>query len=143
MNLTVRELSELPSTARKLLEEYGDYNIWLFYGEMGAGKTTLIKEICGARDVVDNISSPTFSIVNEYWTSTDETIYHFDFYRIEDQKEAIDIGLDEYFYSGDLCLVEWPERIPSLIPDDYLEINIKLGDNNQRILSIIPHGGEN
>ncbi|MCR9252220.1 MAG: tRNA (adenosine(37)-N6)-threonylcarbamoyltransferase complex ATPase subunit type 1 TsaE [bacterium] len=143
MEIEVNDLSELPEAAKTLIDQYSDrYKVWLFYGEMGAGKTTFIKELCHHANVVDNISSPTFSIVNEYWTESEDVVYHFDFYRIESEREAIDIGLDEYFYSEDLCFVEWPERIPSLIPDEYLEINIKLGDNNQRILSVRPHGGE-
>ena len=143
MELILTDLSDLPNAGRTVIENFADtYKVWLFYGEMGAGKTTFIKELCNQLNVLDNISSPTFSIVNEYLTEEEDTIYHFDFYRIEDQQEAIGIGVDEYFCSGDLCFVEWPQRIPSLIPDEYLEINIILEENNQRRLSIKPHGGE-
>ena len=127
MELIIKDLADLPDAGKAVIEKYAEnYKVWLFYGEMGAGKTTFIKEICNQLNVLDTISSPTFSIVNEYLTEEEDTIYHFEFYRIEDQQEAIGIGVDEYFYSGDLCFVEWPQRIPSLIPDEYLEINIIL-----------------
>ncbi len=135
-------LDDLDKIANYLVSHHSDTPIWLFQGEMGAGKTTLIKSICDLKRVVDNVSSPTFSIVNEYLTDEDEVLYHFDFYRIEDEKEAVDIGVDEYFYSRDLCLIEWSERIPSLIPDEYVEINIKLGDSNERNFFVTKHGGE-
>ena len=91
--------------------------VWLFYGEMGAGKTTLIKALCQAWEVEDTVSSPTFALVNEYRTSKGQVVYHFDFYRIEDEEEATDIGLEEYFYSQRYCLVEWPTKIRNLLPE--------------------------
>tara|TARA_Y100000589_G_scaffold246893_1_gene234728 strand:+ start:42618 stop:43055 length:438 start_codon:yes stop_codon:yes gene_type:complete len=109
---------------------------WLFYGEMGAGKTTLIKNFCVKAGVFDNVTSPTFSLVNEYLTKNDETIYHFDFYRIEDEEEAIHIGFDEYLYSGNICLIEWPEKIPNLLPHSNLNIIFKINSDNSRTITL-------
>ncbi len=133
-------LSEIDKAAEWLLGNWDQYFIWCFVGDMGSGKTTLIKAICENRGVIDPMSSPTFSIVNEYSTNAGETIYHFDFYRLEHESEAENIGVEEYFYSGDHCLIEWPEKVATLIPDNYLEISIKLVGENQRALSILPHG---
>lgn len=108
----------------------------LFYGEMGVGKTTLIKEICKELGVLDNISSPTFSLVNEYQTSQNETVFHFDFYRIEDEEEALDMGIEEYFYSNDWCLVEWPENIKNLLPLDAVEIRLTVLEDGKRNIQI-------
>jgi len=113
-----------------------DYKIWLFEGEMGAGKTTLIKELCRVLKVTDVVTSPTFSLVNEYFTEQGETIYHFDFYRITKEEEALNIGVEEYLYSGNLCLIEWPSRIPSLIPAKHLKIFLNLGAESQRAAEI-------
>jgi tRNA threonylcarbamoyladenosine biosynthesis protein TsaE len=110
--------------------------VWLFYGEMGAGKTTLIKNICRQFSVTDNVSSPTFSLVNEYNTENGQTIYHFDFYRIDDEEEAINIGFDEYIYSGNLCLIEWPEKIPNLLPLSNLCIIFKINSDNTRTIIV-------
>jgi tRNA threonylcarbamoyladenosine biosynthesis protein TsaE len=104
---------------------------------MGSGKTTTIKSICEALGSADNINSPTFSIVNEYIDSQNKPIYHFDFYRIETEVEAIDIGCDEYFYSNELCLIEWSEKIPSLIPPKNIEISIKLVGENHREIQLL------
>jgi len=113
-----------------------DYKIWLFEGEMGAGKTTLIKKLCKVLKVTDTVTSPTFSLVNEYLTKENEIIYHFDFYRITKEEEALNIGVEEYFYSGNLCLIEWPSRIPSLIPAKHLKIFLNLGAESQRTAEI-------
>ena len=118
--------------ARSLLSEAVDTRVWLFNGEMGAGKTTLIKSICEELGVVENMSSPTFSIVNVYEDQKGDPIYHFDFYRMEDELEAADIGAEDYFYSGHFCFIEWPERVPNLIPSDHLKININLVDSLTR-----------
>jgi tRNA threonylcarbamoyladenosine biosynthesis protein TsaE len=99
---------------------------------MGAGKTTLIKSICKVLGVKDNVSSPTFSLVNEYHTIKGEIVYHFDFYRIKSEEEASDIGVDEYFYSDEYCFVEWPSMIPSLWPDEYVMINIEIISEKER-----------
>ncbi len=129
-------LSDLPKVAEELLKNNSS-KIILFYGEMGAGKTTFIKEICKKLGVTDTISSPTFSIVNEYLTSSGETIYHFDFYRLNDESEALDIGVEEYFYSGNLCLIEWPEKINSLLPDNAIKVYLSENTNDTRNIKII------
>lgn len=127
-------LDEIKEAAYKLMRLCADCKIWLFEGEMAAGKTTLIKQICKNLGVKDVVTSPTFSLVNEYATSDSETIYHFDFYRIKHETEALDIGADEYFYSNNLCLIEWPSKIPSLVPKNHAEINIMhTGDNKRKI----------
>lgn len=107
-----------------------------FYAKMGVGKTTFIKELCQVLGVVDVINSPTFAIVNEYNTEKDELLYHFDFYRIKVIQEAVDFGADEYFYSGSTCLIEWPELIEPLLPDDCLKVRIELLPNDERELII-------
>ncbi len=108
----------------------------LFYGQMGTGKTTLIKEICKELQVKDTISSPTFSLVNEYQTSKNEKVFHFDFYRIMDEKEALDMGIEEYFYNNDWCLIEWPENIENLLPLEVVEIHITTLDNGKRNIQL-------
>lgn len=115
-------------------------DIWLFMGQMGAGKTTLIKAICGTLQVLDEVNSPTFSIVNEYLTATDETLYHFDFYRLENEEEAYNIGVEEYFYSGNTCMIEWPERVEGLLPDNFLRIDITENTDQSRTIKLTMHG---
>jgi tRNA threonylcarbamoyladenosine biosynthesis protein TsaE len=129
-------LDEIIKWSKKLLLEYSEYKIWLFEGEMGAGKTTFIKEICKNLGVTQNVSSPTFSIVNEYLTLENQTIYHFDFYRLKHETEALDIGADEYFNSGNLCLIEWSSKIPSLIPYEHISIHLSIIDSNKRKLFV-------
>ena len=113
--------------------------VWLFVGEMGAGKTTSIKTICEALDVKDEISSPTFSIVNEYFSDQIGTIYHFDCYRLKDDDEALSIGIEDYFYSGYHCFVEWPQKIERLIPDEFLMLNFEKIDESTRLLTVSKH----
>ncbi|MBN1113126.1 MAG: tRNA (adenosine(37)-N6)-threonylcarbamoyltransferase complex ATPase subunit type 1 TsaE [Bacteroidales bacterium] len=136
MQIKVSNLSELPNAAKQILEEIKERKIIAFYGNMGAGKTTLITELCRALNVVDTISSPTFSLVNEYHTQNDEIIFHFDFYRIEKQEEVYDFGYEEYFYSENLCLIEWPELIENLLPEDYITIKIEIIDNDSRLITV-------
>lgn len=124
-------LHELDDVAKKLLATAGDRRVWLFHGEMGAGKTTLIKSLCSELGVTSSMTSPTFSIVNEY-DGNKGTIYHFDFYRLKNENEAYDIGVDEYLESGNFCFIEWPERIPSLLPLKYFELDIILVDASTR-----------
>ncbi len=111
-------------------------NCLAFYGEMGAGKTTLIKAICEELNVKDIISSPSFSLVNEYVTDRDDKVFHFDFYRLNKTSEAFDLGYEEYFYSGNLCLIEWPEKIEQLLPLQHTKINIIVKENNQREIDV-------
>ncbi|MGL1888744.1 MAG: tRNA (adenosine(37)-N6)-threonylcarbamoyltransferase complex ATPase subunit type 1 TsaE [Reichenbachiella sp.] len=136
MELKLNSLDEISSVAKQVIEFSEGVKIWLFEGQMGAGKTTLIKAVCEELGIVDDTSSPTFSLVNVYEDRKGEEYYHFDFYRLNDEMEALDIGSDEYFYSGNHCFIEWAEKIPSLIPPENIEISIKLGDNNSRIISL-------
>lgn len=134
-------LYDLDQVAGEILEKAAPYKVWLFHGEMGSGKTTFIKKVCKKLGVSDTTSSPTFSIVNEY-LAAGERVYHFDFYRIRNESEAFDIGSEEYFYSGDLCLVEWPEKIPSLIPAVHANVFITVLNENQRTIALSVHDGK-
>lgn len=134
--------SDLKEIAEYISRELRKFQVWLFSGEMGSGKTTLIKEIGKVLGVADAMSSPTFSIVNEYETPEHLKVYHFDFYRIRNEAEAYDIGTDEYFYSGSPCFVEWPEKIPSLIPLLHANVDIQVENNTQRTIVISFHDGE-
>lgn len=140
MVIEVNGLNELKAAARQIINFAGAENIWVLNGEMGAGKTTLSKAICAELGVMDTVQSPTFSIVNEYLTGSDEQIYHFDFYRLEHPEEALAIGVEEYFDSGNICLIEWPQKIGNLLPEKHLAISIKdLGDK-KRELTLTHHG---
>lgn len=127
--------NELVKAVQFLQAHLQNQKIFLFYGEMGAGKTTFIKAFCAALGVEDTVSSPTFSIVNEY-LSPKGKIYHFDCYRLKNQTEALDFGIEEYLYSGNYCLIEWPEKIPDLLPENYLRISIEVQPDQQRKLTI-------
>ena len=126
---------ELYPVADEIIKLSSSKKIFAFFGEMGAGKTTLIKKICEKLNVHDYISSPTFSLVNEYETGSGNLIYHFDFYRIKSPTEAIDIGFDEYLYSGNLCLIEWPEKVQQLIPEETINVKI-IPENNVRNITL-------
>ena len=128
-------LSELPKIANKIIQDV-PHKVLLFYGKMGVGKTTLIKEIVKQLKVEDLVSSPTFSLVNEYHTNEGETVYHFDFYRIEKEEEALDIGIDDYFYNNEWCLVEWPEKVKNLLPLNAVEIHLSMNDDESRNIRI-------
>jgi tRNA threonylcarbamoyladenosine biosynthesis protein TsaE len=134
MNLPVKSIDGLGDAAEKLIEFGGNQKIFLFYGDMGAGKTTLIKSLCERLGVQEPATSPTFSIVNEY-KAKDGMIYHFDFYRLKNQTEALDLGYEEYFYSGNYCFIEWPEKIDDLLPDHYNRVDIKVLGENERLLT--------
>jgi tRNA threonylcarbamoyladenosine biosynthesis protein TsaE len=135
MDLHTTSATDLTQVAEDIIKYAGDIRIFLFYGEMGAGKTTLIKSMCTAVGVSDSVSSPTFSIVNEY-KGNDGPVYHFDFYRLKDQSEAMDMGYEEYFYSDNYCFIEWPEKIASLIPDSYTGIRIQVLDATSRQITV-------
>ena len=128
-------IDELSKTANLVLENSKSKNL-LFYGKMGAGKTTLIKEIIKKLGVEDNVSSPTFSLVNEYLSKDNNTIFHFDFYRIEDEEEALDIGIEVYFNQNAWCLVEWPQNVENLLPLNRTEISIEILDDDNRTIEI-------
>ncbi len=136
------KLEDLNELAQAVLARAGDRRVWLFHGEMGAGKTTLIKALCEQLGVQDPMSSPTFSIVNEYLTADNQKVYHFDYYRIRDEAEAHEIGSEEYFYSGNMCFIEWPEKISSLIPPDHAKVNITVEDQNTRTIALSVHDGK-
>jgi tRNA threonylcarbamoyladenosine biosynthesis protein TsaE len=134
----ITNLENLQEAAEKITAFGRDIKVWLFYGEMGAGKTTLIKSICSALGVQDTVSSPTFSIINEYHGNSNP-VYHFDFYRLKNQHEAMDMGYEDYFYSGNHCLVEWPEKIPDLLPAEYLSLQIGIIDTAHREIIVSLH----
>jgi tRNA threonylcarbamoyladenosine biosynthesis protein TsaE len=143
MNLKIvklTSLADLETTAKEVLNFAKEDNILLFEGEMAAGKTTLIKEICRQVGVEEAVSSPTYALVNEYETSKGEVIYHFDFYRIADEAEALDMGATEYFDSGNKCLVEWPERVKNLLPTEFVEVTIEKGTGEARTITLKRNG---
>lgn len=139
MQLILSDLGGIDTIAQKIIEYAGNETIWLFEGEMGAGKTTLIKAICKQLGIIDETSSPTFALVNVYENAKGDEYYHFDFYRINDEVEAIDIGADEYIYSGRPCFIEWSEKIPSLKPQKNLKISINLDAERNRMISLSKH----
>jgi len=121
--LEIKSLEEIHLVAKDFIEKIEDKKIFALYGDMGVGKTTFIKAVCEVLKVEDTITSPTFAIVNEYHTLNKTLIYHFDFYRIEDVNEAYDFGYEDYFYGGNLCFIEWPERIESILPKDTVNVH--------------------
>jgi tRNA threonylcarbamoyladenosine biosynthesis protein TsaE len=134
MLLSTTSTNQLPAIAAEIISFAADNRIFLFYGEMGAGKTTLIKSLCECLGTTENVTSPTFAIVNEYVGSSNK-IYHFDFYRLKNQAEALDMGYEEYFYSDAYCFIEWPEKIPDLLPPHYINVSIKVtGDTSRQII---------
>jgi tRNA threonylcarbamoyladenosine biosynthesis protein TsaE len=133
--ITASTLSDLPTAVSQLITFAGNEKVFLFNGDMGAGKTTFIKSLCSALGVKEAVTSPTFAIVNEYRTPA-ANIYHFDFYRLKTQTEALDMGAEEYFYSGNYCFIEWPEKIPDMLPLHYISVNIKALDDNSREISV-------
>jgi len=132
--LSIPSLDALPSTAARFLRIAGDTPVIAFSGELGAGKTTFIRALCSALGVEMDVNSPTFALVNEYFTSTGESVYHFDLYRIEDPAELFDLGYEEYFYSGKHCFIEWPENAGELVPVDALMVRIVVKSDGTREL---------
>jgi len=135
MSQTLNDISlkDLGEAARRLLSFAGSQRIIAFYGEMGAGKTTFIQAICRELGVNEHVSSPTFSLVNEYRDKDGQPVYHFDFYRINNENEAVDIGCEEYFNSGSLCLIEWPEKILNLLPHPLVKVVIEINNQARRL----------
>jgi tRNA threonylcarbamoyladenosine biosynthesis protein TsaE len=129
---TISDPAKLDELAKELINFAGTKNIWAFYGEMGAGKTTFIRQICALLGVKENVTSPTFSLINEYRDRNNNPVFHFDFYRIEKQQEAIDIGCEEYFERNALCLIEWPEKILNLLPHPLVKITIEVERKNRK-----------
>ncbi len=127
---------ELGVAAGAILEALEGRSVVAFYGPMGAGKTTLIRELAARLGVTDPVTSPTFALVNHYLAADGRGVFHFDFYRIDDLREAFDMGYEEYFYGGGLCLVEWPEKVEELLPDDVLRIHINITGENSRHITI-------
>ena len=127
-----KSINDLSRIAEDILKEYETDRIFAFYGKMGSGKTTFIKEICKILGIEDNITSPSFAIINEYTDIENNKIYHFDFYRIESQEEAFDFGYEEYIFGSNYCFIEWPELIENLLPDTYVKIKIIEKENGTR-----------
>ena len=132
---TIHSIAELQNAADELLAAFPDKRVFAFYGKMGAGKTTFIQAFCRALGSDDNVTSPTFALINEYNTADMESIFHFDFYRIKDIVEAYDLGYEDYIYSESYCLIEWPEMIESLLPDNLVEVRIEVKDDESRQVS--------
>ena len=135
MNIRIESLEKISEAAREFVSTMGDARVFAFYGQMGAGKTTFIKAVCEELGVADTITSPTFAIVNEY-TAALGPIYHFDFYRIKKLEEVYDMGYEDYFYSGALCLIEWPELIEELLPEDAVRVTIEEEADGTRIIEL-------
>lgn len=135
MEITINGLNTIRSAARQFIENIGSSRVFAFYGKMGAGKTTFVKALCEELGCDDVITSPTFAIVNEYTDGEQQPVYHFDFYRIKKLEEVYDMGYEEYFYSGALCLIEWPELIEDVLPDDTVRVTIEEQADGSRLLT--------
>ncbi|MBO5181822.1 MAG: tRNA (adenosine(37)-N6)-threonylcarbamoyltransferase complex ATPase subunit type 1 TsaE [Paraprevotella sp.] len=135
MELKIASTEHLHEAAREFINNMGEGTVFAFYGQMGAGKTTFIKAICECLGVEDVINSPTFAIVNEYRSATGELIYHFDFYRIKKLEEVYDMGYEDYFYSGALCFIEWPELVEELLPEDAVKVRIEEDEAGGRLVT--------
>ena len=134
--IQITSLNEIAQAAKQLKAAIGNHTVIAFHGEMGAGKTTFIKALCAEYGVTDNVASPTFAIINEYVTPEKNTIYHFDLYRLETLADLQNIGAEDYFYTGNLCLIEWPELANSLLPSDTLHVTISVMPDNTRQISM-------
>lgn len=134
--MVIKDLTSINETAKEFIAQMGDNRLFFFYGDMGAGKTTFIRAICKELGVTESVNSPTFAIVNEYTDREGKPIYHFDFYRIEKEEEAFDFGYEDYFFSGNLCFVEWPEKIENLIPNEGISVYIQEEENGERSVTL-------
>ena len=133
--IVCQKVEDLHVVAEKIFERFNNKKIFAFYGELGAGKTTLIKFLCDELGVIDTVNSPTFAIINIYQSKSSGDIYHFDFYRLKSETEAFDIGYEDYFYNDSYCFIEWPEKIPNLLPEETVKIHIEVDNsNNYRII---------
>ena len=136
MNIMIDSLDKIHEAALEFIRAMGDNTVFAFHGDMGAGKTTFIKAICENLGVSDTINSPTFAIVNEYRSDSGELIYHFDFYRINKIEEVFDFGYEDYFYSGSLCFIEWPEKVDTLLTKDTVNVYVKVQEDGSREVSL-------
>jgi len=137
MTITIKDLDHIEDAAREFIRNMGDDTVFAFYGKMGAGKTTFIKALCKLLGVEDEVNSPTFAIINEYRSETTaELIYHFDFYRIKKLEEVYDLGYEDYFYSGALCFIEWPELVEELLPLDAKKVTITENSDGSRTITL-------
>ena len=137
MTITIKDLDHIEEAAREFIGQMGDDTVFAFYGKMGAGKTTFIKALCKLLGVEDEVNSPTFAIINEYRSQTTaELIYHFDFYRVKKLEEVYDLGYEDYFYSGALCFIEWPELVEELLPLDAKKVTITENSDGSRTIVI-------
>ena len=134
MEIIIRSLDQIEQAARIFVQNIGTRKVFAFYGKMGAGKTTFIKAVCRALGVEDVITSPTFAIVNEYTDATGSPVFHFDFYRIKKLEEVYDMGYEDYFYSHNLCFLEWPELIEDILPDDAMRVSITEQEDGSRVI---------
>ena len=134
MRIEIRDKSQVKKAAGKFLKMTGRSKLFAFYGQMGAGKTTFIRAVCMALGATDVVTSPTFTLINEYKTAAGNPIFHIDFYRIKKASEVFDFGIDEYFDSGNYCFMEWPELVEEYLPPETVKVRITVGDNNERIL---------
>jgi len=131
----ITSIDSLKGVAANLIKQFPEHRVFALYGKMGAGKTTFIQAICNSLGSSDNVTSPTFALINEYNTADLSSIFHFDFYRIEDLEEAYDLGYEDYLYSGSYCFIEWPEMIEPLLPENIVEVKIEAQENENRIIS--------
>ncbi len=137
MNIQISSLDNIQKAAKDFVAAMGEHTVFAFYGKMGAGKTTFIKAVCEELGITDTVNSPTFSIVNEYRSdTTGELVYHFDFYRIKKLEEVYDMGYEDYFYSGAVCLIEWPELIEEVLPEDSITVSIEEQEEGTRLLTM-------
>ena len=135
MEIRINGLEQIDQAAKEFVDAIGERRLFAFYGKMGAGKTTFIKAICAQLGVKDVVASPTFAIVNEYGMADGNVIYHFDFYRIKRVAEAYDIGCDEYFYSGSLCFMEWPELVEEILPEETVKVYVTEQPDGSRVVT--------
>lgn len=130
-----KHIKDLSSIAKRLIDEFSGERIFAFYGKMGAGKTTFIQSVCKALGSGDTVTSPTFALINEYKTGDRQSVFHFDFYRIKNLEEVFDLGYEDYLYSGSYCLIEWPELIEPLLPENIIKVKIEVAEDGSRNIS--------
>lgn len=137
-SVKITTLKAIGKAAKELIDRFPQQRVFAFYGKMGAGKTTFIQAICKKLGTNDTVTSPTFALINEYKTTAGDSIFHFDFYRIKEMEEAFDLGYEDYIYSGNYCLIEWPEKIEPLLPPDHIAVTIEVENNEIRKITASP-----